>query len=120
MFQDILLLITLILALYGLAQVITFLALWLTASVKNQPYRVIVDLNKGENHRAVIINVRERLSMAGLLCSSQILVVDHGLSVTEAEQARAFCKGEQIPIIDVADLSKIIQNPSFQKENHTV
>ena len=120
MFQDFLLLIPLILALYGLAHFITNVVLWLTASVKTKPYQVIIRLREGENVQSTVINVRERLSMGGLTQCCHLIAVNQNLPPDIADQARLYCKGEQIPFVDKDDLLKILENTSFQKDENTV
>lgn len=120
MFQELLLLITLILALYGLAHVMTFLALWLTAPMKGKPYRVLIDLKPDENYRSAVINVRERLAVGGLLNHCQIYAVDRGLSPQSAKQAEEYCKGEQIRFCNEKDLSANLEITPFQNEENTV
>lgn len=120
MFEEILFFVSLLLALYGLANIITSLALWLTAPVKGKPYRMIIVLKPGENIRATVVSARERLSGCGLSRSTVLCAVDGGLDEEKKKKAAAYCSAEGIPFGNGEEAMGILEIPSFQTPENQV
>lgn len=119
MFEELLALAGLILALYGLACIISSFALWLTAPSRKRSYKMLVFLEPGEGI-SHITSVRERLKNGGLGHCTQIVAVDNGLNAEESEKFASFCHAEGVRFCKREELFKLLQISSFQTTENKV
>ncbi len=109
MFEEILVFICLLLGVYGLACLITNLALWLLLPLKGKPNRMIIRLESGEDIRSTVLSVRQRLSNCGLLHTTKIFAVDCGLTKEEFARAKGYCDLEEIPLCSPDELIPLLE-----------
>lgn len=120
MFREMIMLIGLLLATYGLANLITALVLWFTVPITGKPYVFLIHLHTEDPVRSLILSARERLNNGGLYRSTRLIAVDCGLNPKEIETAKEYCEMEGILLCKPQELQEYLKKDSFQTEENQV
>jgi hypothetical protein len=120
MFEEILLLCSLLLAIYGLANLISFAALWLTSPIKGKNYHLIMVVEQDDNLKATVRSARERLFSCGMGRNTHLIVVDGGLGKEKQTAVKAFCREQKIAFCPMTEISNVLGFFSSQNKENTL
>jgi len=120
LFNEIAILICLLLATYGLACCITSFVLWLIASVREKPYCMLVFLCEQDPIRSHLIAVRERLNNGGLRRSTELVLVDCGMNEIQRRMVDEYCAAERCVLLKKEELQEYLEIRTFQTDKHAV
>ncbi len=120
MLRELMILAGLLLATYGLANVITAAVLWFTVPVTGKPYVMLIYLHENDPIRSLILSARERLNNGGLYRCAVMVAVDCGLDEKHRKIAEEYCDLESIALIKNSELDEYLKKHSFQIEQNKV
>ncbi len=120
MFEEILMLCSLLLAIYGLANLITNFALWITSPIKKKHYYMVIPLKEGESLKASVRSVRERLCSCGMGRKTKLAVIHWDESGEKQEEMASFCKEQGIVFFPSEEIPQISRFFPFQTEKNKV
>ena len=120
MLRELLILAGLLLATYGLANVITAAVLWFTVPVTGKPYLMFIYLHNNDPIRSLILSARERLNNGGMYRCVVVVAVDCGLDEKHRKIAEEYSSLENLPLIKQEEISAFLEKHSFQTEENTV
>ena len=116
MLRDLLILAGLLLATYGLANVITAAVLWFTVPITGKPYVMLIYLHDDDPIRSLILSARERLNNGGMYRCVVMVAVDCGLGEKHRKIAEEYCDLESIALINQEEILQYLEKHSFQTD----
>ena len=120
LFESIMILSCLLLAAYGMANLITAIVLWLIAPIKEHPFVMLVYLQESDSVRSLLMSARERLNNSGLHHSTVFVAVDCGLNDHQRSIANEYCKTENGYLVYEEELCEYLKKHSFQNRVNTI